>query len=73
MVARVTEASGSLAPTQRPGPSERREQMLAASWGAGDSEEPHMKGAGENNLPGWLGAREQVQGSLSLSPFFVVI
>lgn len=35
MVARVTEASGSLAPTQRPGLGEHWEQMLAASWGAG--------------------------------------
>jgi len=35
MVARATEASGSLAPTQRPGLGERWEQMLAAGWGAG--------------------------------------
>lgn len=67
MVARVTEASGSLAPTQRPGLGERWEQMLAASWGAGLTA---WRQPERTVCPAALGAREQVQGSLALSPFF---
>lgn len=71
MVARVTEASGSLAPTQRPGLGERWEQMLAASWGAGLTARSRAGRQPERTVcPAALGAREQVQGSLALSPPF---